>query len=74
MGAKQLHQHASIRLVIGDRESVVPITYHAEKKALEITLAGSGLFGFPGDMNMLVTGAMLERIVYLPDGTIQLKI
>jgi hypothetical protein len=72
MAKLDLHEHASIRLVHGNMRVVANLEYSMTDHAFTAVLPSSGVFGPVDDIRFKLTDVMIQRIIYLPDGSIQL--
>lgn len=63
---------AFIRLVHEHMQVVAALEYSEAERAFVAVLTGSGIFGPVEDFRLKLTDDMMQRIVFHPDGTIQL--
>jgi hypothetical protein len=74
MAKQDLYRHATIRLVNGPLQAMARLEYSSKDKCFVAQLDGSGMLGGFTDMTFKLNQQLMNRIAFLPDGSIELRL
>ena len=69
-----LKSRAHIWLVKGRITTLARLEYSELDQCFVVQLPMSGIFGDNGDLRLKLTEPLLERVAYLPDGGLELRL